>query len=512
MNRRIRISTLVACSVTVIMFCCTPGSQSYNGNKYGKIQIVNHRGANRLAPENTVASAKKAIESGVAYVEVDVRRSKDGVYYNLHDSTLDRTTNGTGLLSEIESAVVDTLDAGSWFAHEFAGEKVPRLFDYLQWIKGKAKVYFDMKDFNLEDFIPKIYELGMENDCFFWFSDWNESKEFRRLYPNLALKVNASGTEALDSIKLFCDPQIIECSVDDLTDEFIRACHEKGMKLMPWIAECDMEAFRIVIGKNVDMVNLNYSDVFSDMVKNGGVFKKYKLIAHKGGIVERKYGEYDPTSIREAIDKGYSMLEVDVRPTKDGVLILNHDNSFQRFFNDPRKASDLTWKEIKEIRAEKGNYHPLLFEDLCQMCSGKIKLMIDVKGDQPSEFYAKLGAMMEKYNLFAGSYFIDTKSMEYFLGKTKFCVRANEIDFLKEKILKGEDIACHYFLFENGNRLASEAIKWCQQNYVSVVPTVNIWQYQSENYMRGAKRDIEFFKECGVTEFQIDSDFDEWFH
>lgn len=76
--------------------------------------------------------------------------------------------------------------------------------------------------------------------------------------------------------------------------------------------------------------------------------------------------------------------------------------------------------------------------------------------------------------------------------------------------MNGEPVACHYFLFENGNRLASEAIKWCQQNYITVVPTVNIWQYQNENYLRGAKRDIEFFKACGVTQFQIDSDFDEW--
>ncbi len=475
-----------------------------------KIKIVNHRGANRLAPENTYSSAKKAIESGVTYVEVDVRRSKDGVYYNLHDKTLDRTTNGTDLLSETESSVVDTLDAGSWFGHEFAGERVPRMFDYLKWIKGKAKIYFDMKDYNLVEFISEIYKIGIENDCFFWFSDWNQTKEFRKLYPSLALKINVSDIDALDSLKTMYNPQIIECSVDDLSDSFIQSCHKKGMKVMPYIPGCDIEAFRTVMGKEVDMVNLNYPDIFSGMEKNGGIFKGYKLIAHKGGIVEGKYGEYDPHSIQEAIEKGYSMLEVDVRPTKDGILILNHDGNFRRFYNDPRRADEMTWDEVKKLQAIKGNYHPPMFEEFCRMCSGRVKLMIDIKGNQGDAFYHKLGETMEKYGLLTGSYFIDPKAEKYFRGKAKFSIRANEIELLKEKISKGEDIACNYFLFENGNRLASETIKWCQQNYISVVPTVNIWQYKDENYLRGAKRDIQFFKECGVTEFQIDSDFDEW--
>ena len=58
------------------------------------IEVVVHRGANYLAPENTVPSALKALEHGATWVELDVRKSKDGVLYNLHDETLDRTTDG----------------------------------------------------------------------------------------------------------------------------------------------------------------------------------------------------------------------------------------------------------------------------------------------------------------------------------------------------------------------------------------------------------------------------------
>lgn len=61
-----------------------------------QIEVVVHRGANALAPENTIASCDSALKYGATWVEVDVRPSKDYQLFNLHDETLDRTTNGTG--------------------------------------------------------------------------------------------------------------------------------------------------------------------------------------------------------------------------------------------------------------------------------------------------------------------------------------------------------------------------------------------------------------------------------
>jgi hypothetical protein len=159
----------------------------------------------------------------------------------------------------------------------------------------------------------------------------------------------------------------------------------------------------------------------------------------------------------------------------------------------------------------KGNYHPLSFEEVAKMCSGKVKVMIDIKGGTKSpEFYHKLGEIMDRYNLFEGSYFIDNESKKYFWGKTKFLFRASAADTMIENYRNGEDIACHYFLFDDGAKLTSSLIKMCQSISITIVPSVNFGHYRRENAMRGAKRDIEFLKECGVTEFQIDSDFDDW--
>ena len=64
------------------------------------LELVAHRRANHLAPENAFAAAEICVDLGIDYVEIDVRTSKDGVLYVIHDSKLDRTTDGTGLVAE----------------------------------------------------------------------------------------------------------------------------------------------------------------------------------------------------------------------------------------------------------------------------------------------------------------------------------------------------------------------------------------------------------------------------
>lgn len=88
-------------------------------------RVIAHRGHSSVAPENTLAAIAAA--STADLVEIDVDTSADGVPYVLHDATLDRTTDGTGALREHGSALIDGLDAGSWFSPAFAGQRVPRL-------------------------------------------------------------------------------------------------------------------------------------------------------------------------------------------------------------------------------------------------------------------------------------------------------------------------------------------------------------------------------------------------
>lgn len=88
-------------------------------------RIVAHRGGGLLAPENTLAALRYARNLGFEAVEFDVKLTGDDVPVLLHDDTVDRTTDGSGAVTDMLFDVVTQFDAGSWFANEFAGESVP---------------------------------------------------------------------------------------------------------------------------------------------------------------------------------------------------------------------------------------------------------------------------------------------------------------------------------------------------------------------------------------------------
>jgi glycerophosphoryl diester phosphodiesterase len=107
--------------------------------------VVGHRGTRRFAPENTLAAFDKAIELGARSIEIDVRMTRDGEFVIMHDPWVDRTTDGTGLVSQMTLAEIRKLDAGSWFSPSFAGERVPTLREALRAVKGRAAVDIDFK-------------------------------------------------------------------------------------------------------------------------------------------------------------------------------------------------------------------------------------------------------------------------------------------------------------------------------------------------------------------------------
>lgn len=100
-------------------------------NRDGTIGIISHRGAAAIAPENTLAAMRIAVDQGVEFVETDVQLTADGVPVLMHDETLDRTTNGSGPIAAHTFAEVRALDAGGWFSSEYAGETVPTLEEFV---------------------------------------------------------------------------------------------------------------------------------------------------------------------------------------------------------------------------------------------------------------------------------------------------------------------------------------------------------------------------------------------
>jgi len=94
--------------------------------------VIGHRGAAGLAPENTLISLRRARLEGAAWVEFDVKLSRDGMTILFHDDTLDRTTSGKGPVGALAFELLRKLEAGAWFGASFAGTRIPTFAEAIQ--------------------------------------------------------------------------------------------------------------------------------------------------------------------------------------------------------------------------------------------------------------------------------------------------------------------------------------------------------------------------------------------
>ena len=231
------------------------------------IEVVVHRGANFLAPENTLPSARAALKYGAEWIELDVRKSKDGVLYNLHDETLDRTTDGHGPIHLVTSSEIERLDAGSWFGPAFRGLKVPRIETMLDSLKGKANVFFDVKKGTpVADLVKLVRAKGFEKNSFFWFADAKMVPEFVKLAPEMKIKVNASDIEGIKKWQAVCRPSYVEIEPENITKNLVNYCHKNGILVMAAIQNGNEEAYKKAIQAQPDLVNIDQPELWARVV------------------------------------------------------------------------------------------------------------------------------------------------------------------------------------------------------------------------------------------------------
>ena len=124
-----------------------------------KTLVFGHRGASAYAPENTLASFRRALDLGADGIELDVTLTKDGVPVIIHDGAVDRTTNGKGLINQMTFEQVRQLDAGSWFDKKYRGEKIPTLEQVLTEIAPRGIVNIELKTESLRPWPAKSDNL-----------------------------------------------------------------------------------------------------------------------------------------------------------------------------------------------------------------------------------------------------------------------------------------------------------------------------------------------------------------
>ncbi|WP_326560384.1 glycerophosphodiester phosphodiesterase [Micromonospora sp. NBC_01796] len=124
------------------------------------LTVIAHRGASAVAPENTLVAQDIARSNGADWIENDVQPSKDGVPFVMHDSTVNRTTNGTGAIRSLTAAQLKQLDAGSWFGPQFTGVRLPTLAEQLADLRTRGgKLLLEIKGAHTKAEVGRIIDI-----------------------------------------------------------------------------------------------------------------------------------------------------------------------------------------------------------------------------------------------------------------------------------------------------------------------------------------------------------------
>ena len=210
-----------------------------------------------------MASVDSCIKYGVGNIECDVCISKDSVFYVLHDSTLDRTTNGTGAISQWLSTDIDTLDAGSWFAPRFAGQRVLRLTDLLRKAKEHGlRITIDYRNGGLHQLLNLIKDEGMLENCNFTFSKEYHAKCFRKMAPEVrTLQAYIKSEKDIEHVVKELHPDIAVVWIDSLTPQFVKKCREHNLQVLALVLGLDdkTEENQKAVDLGVDIICLLYT-------------------------------------------------------------------------------------------------------------------------------------------------------------------------------------------------------------------------------------------------------------
>lgn len=196
--------------------------------------VIAHRGASAYAPENTMIAFTKAFQLGVKWIEFDVMLAACHTPIIFHDETLDRTTNGRGLLHLYSYHYLQSLDAGSWFHPIYAGERIPSLETIITFLnQTKMNANVELKPFpgqekQLVDAVLKLMTPYLKSNLLFSSFSFETLVYLRNLAPdvNIGLLLHEweSGWETM------CDS--LQCASVHINEEIITDQKVKQIKAM----------------------------------------------------------------------------------------------------------------------------------------------------------------------------------------------------------------------------------------------------------------------------------------
>ena len=245
-------------------------------NLFSDFMVIGHRGAKGYAPENTLPSFEKSIECKANMIEFDVRLTRDGHIVIMHDATVDRTTNGTGFISQLTLKQIKNLDAGVWFSPKFKGTKVPTLEETVAFIKGKAKFDIEVKKDSCsneaieEKLVSDILKNNILDDTVVTSFDLSSLERIKEIEPRLRVGFLFSQDydfgQGLKEI-LRIGGKAIHVEYPHLTTHLVSEAHRDGILVRPWNPS-DKEEMVKLIKMGVDGIATDFPDILRSLVEN----------------------------------------------------------------------------------------------------------------------------------------------------------------------------------------------------------------------------------------------------
>lgn len=223
--------------------------------------VFAHRGASAHAPENTLAAFELAIAQGAHGVELDAKLSADAEVVVIHDSTVDRTTDGHGRVSRTNLTALRELDAGNFFAEKYRGQKIPLLAEVFELVGTRAYINIELTNYTtprdrlVETVCKLIKRFGLEKQV--WFSSFLPSNltQARKLLPEVPRGLLAlggwMGWWARSFGFNFGDYQALHPNLHDVTAQQVARVHRLKRRIHVWTVDTP-EDMRRLFGWGVD--------------------------------------------------------------------------------------------------------------------------------------------------------------------------------------------------------------------------------------------------------------------
>lgn len=224
------------------------------------MQIIAHRGASGLAPENTLKAIRLALTLGAQAIEIDVQRA-DGELWVFHDRRLERCTDGSGVLTAQSRAYLAGLDAGE-------GEPIPTLWQVMEAIAGKAELHIELKGAQTADEVARLTRRA-EAELGFTPAHWvvssfhhPELARFAALRPEIRLgALTATIPLTLAAFAAELGAWSLNCDLDFVDEALVMDAHRRGLKVLVYTVDhtADLAALAAM---GVDGIFTNRPDRF----------------------------------------------------------------------------------------------------------------------------------------------------------------------------------------------------------------------------------------------------------